>query len=68
MAKMTVVDDNGDTFEFTKFVAVGVMENGQIMRMIEDEGQTPANLLSVMMELGKLISEIAQLIQPDEGG
>lgn len=65
MAKMTIVDDDGSTYTFDHFIAVGFNENNQLMRMAEDEGLSPQEQLGLMMEVAKLAGEMAQAIQPD---
>lgn len=66
MAKMTIVDDDGKTDTFDHFIAVGYNEKEQVSRMIEDEGLAPQDQLVLMLEGIKLLSEIAQAIQPDK--
>ncbi|MBA7653926.1 hypothetical protein ES703_61791 [subsurface metagenome] len=67
MGKMIIVDDEGTTEEFNQFMAVGVKENGQIMRMVEDEGIEYQASLGCMLAMTKLLGEMAEAIMPDQG-
>ena len=65
MGKMTIVDDDGTTYTFDRFVAVGIGQEDQLMRMVEDQNLSSNLMLAVLLELAKLMAEVAQAIQPD---
>ena len=65
MGKMTIVDDDGTSEEFKQFIAVGVGEDGQISRMVEDEGMEYQTVLACMIAMAKLLGEMAEALLPD---
>jgi len=68
VGKMTITDDDGTTEEFKQFIAVGVGKDGQIERMVEDEGMEYQTVLRCMVSMAKLLEELAEAIMPDQGG
>ena len=65
MGKMIIVDDDGTSWEFKQFIAVGVGGDGRIERMIEDEGMERQTVLACMIAMTKLLGEMAEAIMPD---
>jgi len=65
LGKMTITDDDGKTEEFNQFIAVGVGEDGQVARMVEDEGMEYQTVLTCMIAMTKLLGEMAEAIMPD---
>lgn len=68
MGKMIIVDDDGTTEEFKQFIAVGVGEDGQISRMVENEGMEYETCKTCLIAMAKLLGEMAEAILPDQGG
>ncbi len=68
MGKMIIVDDDGMTEEFNQFMAVGVKEDGHIMRMVEDKGIESQTGLGCMLAMTKILGEMAEAILPDQKG
>lgn len=58
-SKMTVIDDEGKSNDFSKFLAIGVQEDGGIFRAIEDENLNSQEALGVMLEGVEVLGEIA---------
>ncbi|GAI06159.1 unnamed protein product [marine sediment metagenome] len=56
---MVVTDDEGKTHDFSKFVAIGVQEDGGIFRAIEDELLTDQEALGILLEGAEVLGEIA---------
>lgn len=67
MGKMTITDDEGKTEEFNQFIAVGVGKDGQVARMVENEGMDYQDAKTCMIAMAKLLGEMAEAIMPDEG-
>ena len=58
-SKMAVTDDEGETHDFSKFVAIGVQEDGGTFRAIEDELLTYQEGLGILLEGAEVLGEIA---------
>jgi len=66
-SKMAVTDDEGKTHDFSKFVAIGVQEDGGIFRAIEDELLTREESLGILLEGAEVLGEIASGIMTEGG-
>jgi len=66
-SKMAVTDDEGKTHDFSKFVAIGVQEDGGIFRAIEDELLTHQEALGILLEGAEVLGEIASGIMAQGG-
>ncbi len=62
-SSMSVTDDEGETFQFSKFVAIGVQEDGSVFLGIEDEHMTRQEALEVVLQGAQVIGELASFVQ-----
>ena len=58
-SSMSVTDDEGETTQFSKFVAIGVQEDGAVFLGIEDEGLTRQEAMEVVLQGAQVVGEIA---------
>ena len=65
---MVVTDEEGNTYEFSKFVLIGAQEDGGIFRAIEDDGLTTQEAMGFLLEGAVALGEIARGISETEGG
>lgn len=56
---MSVTDDEGAVYNFTKFVAIGVQEDGGVFLGIEDELMTQQEAINVVIQGSQVIGELA---------
>ena len=71
-SSMSVTDDEGETVQFSKFVAIGVQEDGSVFLGIEDERLTRQEAMEIVLQGAQVVGEIANgitagLIQEKEG-
>jgi len=66
-SKMVVTDEEGNTYEFSKFVLIGAQEDGGIFRAIEDELLTNQEALGILLEGAEVLGEIASGIMARGG-
>jgi len=72
-SSMSVTDDQGETFQFSKFVAIGVQDDGSVFLGIEDELMTRQEAMDVVLQGAQVVGELANgitygLIQVKEVG
>ena len=58
-SSMSVTDDEGETVQFSKFVAIGVHDDGSVFLGIEDEQMTGKEALAVVLQGAQVVGEIA---------
>jgi len=66
MGKMMIVDDDGNTEEYDRFIAVGVKEDGGQETFIEDEGLAAGDVHGLIMSLVKIAAELVDALTPKE--
>lgn len=58
-SSMSVTDDEGETVQFSKFVAIGVQDDGSVFLGIEDEHLTRQEALEVVLQGVQVVGEMA---------
>jgi len=61
-SKMAITDDEGETFQFSKFVAIGVQDDGSVFLGIEDEGLTRQEAMEVVLQGAQVVGEMANMV------
>jgi len=58
-SSMSVTDDEGETVQFSKFVAIGVQEDGSVFLGIEDEALTREEAMEIVLQGSQVVGEMA---------
>ena len=58
-SSMSVTDDEGETFQFSKFVVIGVRDDSSVFLGIEDEHLTGQEAMEVVLQAAQVVGEIA---------
>jgi len=66
-SSMRVIDDEGQVYNFSKFVALGVQEDGAVFLGIEDEALTREEAMEIVLQGSQVIGEIASSITTEGG-
>jgi len=67
VAKLSIVDDDGTTYEFDQFIGAGLKDK-TVMRFIQDEGLSGEERLLLLIEGAKLVGEMGSILVPDREG